>query len=64
MQMQFKKTIINSIQKNKKGPRFLRRIASTRKRVASWVAIPDGVGVDRGFKRGGGRVLLPIRKQL
>ena len=31
MQIQFKKTIINSIQKDKKGPRFLRRIASTRK---------------------------------
>ena len=31
MQIQFKKTIINSIQKDKKGPRFHRRMASTRK---------------------------------
>ena len=31
MQIQFKKTIINSIQKDKKGPRFPRHIAPTRK---------------------------------
>jgi len=31
MQIQFKKTIINSFQKDKKGPRFPRQIAPTRK---------------------------------